>query len=201
MNFSKAIWEEIKRGESNFSAIKGGEGVTRSIDSEFSAYFHLNGSFSHLDLIFGVSYKYVSDIVDHTLKNIPDFQNIRKEYKSGIMGLFYLKVGDFCSDADHLGIFCPQNSKVINISNAIEILNNVCDTYLFMANLDNALDYLFKNQILEIGDKFYIPAACIYANRYDLFEESSDFFLSNAKFRCGESYLLYKDKLRTMTKI
>ena len=198
MNFGKRIWNDIKNDCIDFSAIRTGEGVVKKIDDVSNFYFHLNGSYSHLELIFGIKNTEVTSYMMRAMKTIKVLDGHRIAAGSLLVGLFYKKIGDFCAESEHIGVFCPPESMAMEADQLINLLRDICNKNIALCDINILLEYVIDNKLLNISNKYEILAASMCIKNIDLFYYILDFYTSNEKYRCGIEFRSYAESLLSM---
>ena len=200
MNFSKALWERIKAcdPQAGLHAVGSGEGAISRIDRNSNFYFLIGGSWSHVFLHFGIHYNNVSRLISDAMYEIDDFYTYRRTFANKLVGLFNQPVGNYCLSERDLGVYCPQGSQVADVEFVLREMESVCDRKMSISPIEEAVEYVWREKIIDIGSRFYLPASCVIARERDIFEDSVLFFQSEPRFRCNRAYQIFAEKLRAM---
>jgi hypothetical protein len=134
-------------------------------------YFHLNGMKSHLEVYFGVRFLTVSEKIRESIKAMPQFSFLRETATNPLMGIFYLKVGDFCENFDDIDVFCPKGSEVLSPEGMLSRLNEILASNIRLSALQEAINFTVENNLLSRVNQFYFGTACAIAGRRELLED------------------------------
>lgn len=172
---------EDRLAERGFKSDKLKEGFYFDFSEEVSAFFHVTGMWSHVEIHSGVRFAALNDLLYRCALEAGWTKEAASLFRLKLVGIFREKMGDFCAAAEDIGIYCPLNSQVLG---AEEILDRILSESVRLSDFTDlrvAVNYVRQNGLFEPFARYMIPAAARIVGDSSLWDWSMAHFANNTE--------------------